>query len=138
VHEGLDGRRVPGVIAYSLSVQCLVTSTATAKTTTNASRTTAIRRAYRLVLRCQVPTDESTLPPDLEERLLRAGFEGNGRDDEFIVDSLGAEPPPADPRSSAAPTGAACSVMRTGRAPWATRTSRCVAKRWPSSPTPMT
>lgn len=40
-----------------------------------------------------MPTDESTLPPDLEERLLRAGFEVNGRDDEFIVDSLGARNP---------------------------------------------
>jgi HEAT repeat protein len=35
-----------------------------------------------------VPTDESTLPPDLEERLLKAGFHSDGRDDAFLLESL--------------------------------------------------
>jgi HEAT repeat protein len=35
-----------------------------------------------------VPTDESTLPPDLEERLLKAGFHSDGRDDAFLLKSL--------------------------------------------------
>jgi hypothetical protein len=35
-----------------------------------------------------VPTDESTLPPDLEERLLKAGFHRDGRDDAFLLESL--------------------------------------------------
>jgi len=35
-----------------------------------------------------VPRDESTLSPDPEERLLRAGFSRDGDDDAFIVQSL--------------------------------------------------
>ncbi|HEY1223184.1 MAG TPA: HEAT repeat domain-containing protein [Acidimicrobiales bacterium] len=39
-----------------------------------------------------MPTNDSTLPPDLEERLLRAGFLAEG-DVSFIIDSLHADLP---------------------------------------------
>jgi HEAT repeat protein len=37
--------------------------------------------------------NDATLPPSPEERLLRAGFEARGADDDFILRSLGAEEP---------------------------------------------